>query len=64
MLMVLMLGWPLAVACLVPGLVLHYLQDRRLAARTALPAWYLPLRGRLTAVASTALTVAWLATLR
>ena len=54
------LGWPLAVACLVPGLVLHYLQDRRLAAHTALPAWYLPLRGRLTAVASTTLTVAWL----
>jgi hypothetical protein len=55
------LGWPLAVACLVPGLVLHYLQDRRLVARTALPTWYLPLRGRLTAVACIALTLAWLA---
>ena len=46
------------------NLTTEHLQDRRLAARTALPAWYLPLRGRLTAVASTALTVAWLATLR
>jgi hypothetical protein len=36
---------------LVAGFVLHLLEDRRLAAPAALPAWYLPLRWRLTAVA-------------
>jgi hypothetical protein len=36
---------------LVGGFLAHYWQDRRLAAMAALPAWYLPLRLRLTAIA-------------
>ena len=42
-----MLGAPL----LVLGFVAHYLQDRRLVRHVSLPAWYLPLRLRLTCVA-------------
>lgn len=42
---------PLASALLVAGFVVHYRQDRRLAAEAMLPKWYLPLRRRLTAVA-------------
>lgn len=37
---------------LVLGFVLHLVQDRRLAGTAELPAWYLPLRWRLTVVAS------------
>lgn len=33
------------------GFLAHYLRDRRFAATAALPAWYLPLRLRLSAVA-------------
>jgi hypothetical protein len=36
---------------LVAGFLAQYLQDRRLSSRTSLPAWYLPLRLRLTTVA-------------
>ena len=53
-----LLGWlallapPVAgVALLVPGFLAHYAQDLRLARRAPLPAWYLPLRLRLTGVA-------------
>ena len=42
---------------LVAGFVAHCAQDRRLVAQVgaALPAWYLPLRTRLTLVASACL---------
>lgn len=57
-----LVAWPalmfdplFAAALLVAGFVAHYWQDRRLAASTALPAWYLPLRLRLTCVASVCL---------
>ena len=48
---------PGAAVLLVAGFVAHYAQDRRLVAQTgaALPAWYLPLRTRLTLVASVCL---------
>lgn len=53
-----LLAWPavllsprMASALLVWGFAMHYLQDRRLARRVALPAWYLPLRLRLTSIA-------------
>ncbi len=53
-----LIAWPAlllvpmeAAVLLVTGFVLHYLQDRRLARHAELPAWYLPLRLRLTAVA-------------
>jgi hypothetical protein len=36
---------------LIGGFLAQYIQDRRLASRTPLPAWYLPLRLRLTTVA-------------
>ncbi len=42
---------PLAAFILMAGFVAHYLQDRRLARRAALPAWYLPLRLQLSSVA-------------
>jgi hypothetical protein len=66
-----LLAWPAlwlpaawAVALLVPGLVLHYDQDRRLVATagSALPAWYLPLRLQLTTVACASLALAALIT--
>lgn len=51
-------GGPLLIA----GFIAHYLQDRRLARRAFLPAWYLPLRLRLTGVACLALGItAWCA---
>lgn len=57
-----LLGWvallvaPVAgVALLVVGFLAHYAQDRRLARRAPLPAWYLPLRLRLTGVACASL---------
>jgi len=37
---------------LVTGFLLHYRQDTRLAEQCTLPGWYLPLRLRLTCVAS------------
>lgn len=48
---------PLAVLLLLLGFWLHYLQDRMLAHRADLPAWYLPLRLTLTAVASVCIVV-------
>lgn len=50
-------GAPGAGVLLVAGCVAHWLQDRRLVAHpgAALPAWYLPLRTRLTLVASACL---------
>ncbi len=62
-----LLAWPatvLAVSAtsfiLVLGFALHLAQDRRLAAHADLPAWYLPLRWRLTVVASLCLLAnAW-----
>jgi Protein of unknown function (DUF3429) len=57
-----LLAWPslllsplLAGPLLIAGFILHYWQDSRLAASASLPAWYLPLRLRLTAVACLAL---------
>lgn len=41
----------LAAPLLIAGFIAHYLQDRRLAAQAVLPAWYLPLRLRLSTVA-------------
>jgi hypothetical protein len=59
-----LLAWPalllsggLAGALLLAGFLLHYWQDRRLVRRCPLPAWYLPLRGRLTGVACLCLIV-------
>lgn len=47
---------------LVAGFAAHLVQDHRLAARTALPPWYLPLRWRLTVTACVCLAVgAWAA---
>ncbi|HSG23570.1 MAG TPA: DUF3429 domain-containing protein [Azonexus sp.] len=53
-----LLAWPavllspvLAGPLLITGFLLHYGQDRRLDATATLPAWYLPLRFRLTTVA-------------
>ncbi len=40
---------------LVVAFALHYVQDRRLSAQGLLPAWYLPLRLRLSTVASVCL---------
>ena len=64
-----LLAWPavlmppaLGALVLVTGFIAHYLQDRRLAARQPLPAWYLPLRLRLSSIASASLLVlAWTA---
>ena len=47
---------------LITGFAAHLVQDHRLAAHTSLPAWYLPLRWRLTATACVCLAVgAWAA---
>lgn len=43
---------PLAALLLVAGFVAHYLRDRQLVQQASLPQWYLPLRLRLTSVAS------------
>lgn len=40
-----------AAAILISGFIAHYWQDRRLAALTRLPFWYLPMRLRLSGVA-------------
>lgn len=53
----LMLTADIASVLLLAGFLAHYWKDRRLARSTALPAWYLPLRGRLTTVASISLLV-------
>ncbi|WP_019938920.1 DUF3429 domain-containing protein [Bordetella sp. FB-8] len=63
-----LLAWPAlllpprqAALLLMLGFVLHLVQDHRLARRTALPDWYLPLRWRLTIVASLSLLAgAWM----
>lgn len=44
-------GSVLAAALLILAFVAHYLQDKRLARLHPLPAWYLPLRLRLSSVA-------------
>ena len=49
-------GSKIGSAMLVAAFVLHYLQDRRIAEKILLPAWYLPLRLQLTIVASLCLT--------
>lgn len=62
-----LLAWPATVLggsaaslILVSGFVVHLAQDCRLAGPAELPAWYLPLRWRLTAIASLGLLVnAW-----
>lgn len=55
-------AWPLlAVALLLSGFWLHYLQDRMLVRRADLPVWYLPLRLTLTSVASVCILVGGLA---
>ena len=52
-----LIAWPalllapfMASLLLITGFLAHYWQDRRLARCVSLPAWYLPLRLRLTAV--------------
>jgi len=50
-----------AVVLLLAGFWLHYLQDRVLARRADLPAWYLPLRLALTSVASLCILVGGIA---
>ena len=64
-----LIAWPavlfsplLAAPLLVSGFVAHYLQDRRLARQATLPAWYLPLRLRLTSVAVVSLVAGVFAT--
>jgi hypothetical protein len=59
-----LLAWPATVIggsaaslILVAGFALHLAEDRRLAGPAGLPAWYLPLRWRLTLVASLCLLV-------
>ncbi len=51
-------GYKVAAAPLIIGFVANYIQDFRLARVASLPAWYLPLRLRLTAVACVCLAVA------
>lgn len=53
-----LLAWVALMICstgsallLIAGFLLHFWQDRRLAELTPLPAWYLPLRLRLSAIA-------------
>lgn len=54
-----LLAWPALLleprvgsVILVASFAMHYVQDRRLVARASLPRWYLPLRLRLSAVAT------------
>lgn len=62
-----LLAWPATVLpvvaaslVLVAGFALHLVQDRRLARPAGLPAWYLPLRLRLSLVAGACLLAnAW-----
>jgi hypothetical protein len=48
----LLLPAPLGLLLMILGVVAHYWQDRRLVKAATLPAWYLPMRLRLTLVAS------------
>lgn len=57
-----LIAWPalllmpaFAAVLLVGGFAVHYLVDRNLTRRANLPAWYLPLRLRLTVVGSLSL---------
>src|SRR3989344_4934841 len=66
-----LMAWPATLlppaggaALLVTGFVAHLVQDHRLAARTSLPAWYLPLRWRLTTTACGCLAVGAMAASR
>lgn len=59
-----LLAWPavlvdifLAAPLLVTGFIAHYLRDRQLVRSAPLPAWYLPLRLHLTALACVSLIV-------
>lgn len=52
---------PLGSVLLVTGFLAHYGQDRFLVAASHLPAWYLPLRFRLTAVSCLCLVAGALA---
>jgi hypothetical protein len=63
-----LIAWPamlvsprLAAPLLIAGFIAHYLQDRRLASQAMLPAWYLPLRLRLSTVACVCLIAGSLA---
>ena len=63
-----LLAWPAlllpalsAGLLLVAGFLAHYWQDRRLAGMAELPAWYLPLRLRLSSVACLCLAAGGLA---
>ncbi|MCK1789051.1 DUF3429 domain-containing protein [Pseudomonas violetae] len=53
-----LLPMPLGCLLLVIGFVVHYRQDRQLLRVMSLPAWYLPMRLRLTLVASGCLLLA------
>ncbi|MBK7422998.1 MAG: DUF3429 domain-containing protein [Propionivibrio sp.] len=66
-----MLAWPalllspiLASILLITGFVAHLLQDTRLGAHASLPAWYLPLRFRLSLIACLCLAAGALAQFR
>jgi uncharacterized membrane protein len=48
----LLLPAPLGLLLMILGFVAHYWQDRRMVKAATLPAWYLPMRLRLTLVAS------------
>ena len=59
-----LLAWPAVLlpmaggaALLIVGFAAHQAQDLRLASRAALPAWYLPLRWRLTVTACVCLAL-------
>ena len=59
-----LLAWPAVLlpmaggaALLIVGFAAHLAQDLRLASRAALPAWYLPLRWRLTVTACVCLAL-------
>jgi hypothetical protein len=63
-----LLAWPAvllpaapAVATLLLGYLLHYLQDQRLCRHADLPSWYLPLRRHLSLAAGTSLLAGVLA---
>jgi hypothetical protein len=51
-----------ATALLLTGFIVHYWRDRALAAESGLPGWYLPVRLRLTVVASLSLAAPAVAT--
>lgn len=63
-----LIAWPalllapfMASLLLISGFLAHYWQDCRLARRVSLPAWYLPLRLRLTSVGCLCLAIGGLA---